>query len=201
MLSDGEAGIRAVQVQRADWGDLEETEHGWILKTQGKGQRTKEHFVVLLPEVVARLEAYRARRGVVGPREALFIGHHAPLLAYLRVRAAQAALRRGEPIADTPLRLTTRAIQLRITRAMVAIGVREAAPPVENDGPPASRRRRQRRVTTHSLRHTAASEAAKTSSPFQVQTMLDHKDVRTTQKYFHALNRLEDGAERAITSY
>ena len=188
-------------MQRADWGDLEQTEHGWILKTQGKGQRTKEHFVLLLPEVVARLDAYRARRGMVGPREPIFIGHHAPVLAYLKLRAAQAALRQGEPISDIPLRLTTRAIQLRITRAMTAIGVREDVPPVEEGGPLGSRRRRQRRVTPHSLRHTAASEAAKTSSPFQVQTMLDHQDVRTTQKYFHALNRLEDGPERAITSY
>lgn len=194
-------GIRAVQVQRAEWGDLEATEHGWILKTQGKGQRTKEHFVLLLPEVVAKLDAYRALRGAVGPREPMFIGHHAPVMAYLKLRAARAAVRRGEPIAEGPLRLTTRAIQLRITRAMDAIGVREAMPPVVEEQGAASRRRRQRRVTPHSLRHTAASEAAHTSSPFQVQTMLDHKDVRTTQKYFHALHRLEEGAERSITSY
>jgi integrase/recombinase XerC/integrase/recombinase XerD len=194
-------GIRAVQVERADWGDLEQTEHGWILKTQGKGQRTKEHFVLVLPEVMARLERYRVARGSPGPREPLFIGHHEALTAYLHLRDAQAAVRRGESILEGPRRLTIRAIQLRITRAMAAIGVREAVPPLEEGRESLSRRRRQRRVTPHSLRHTAASEAAKTSSPFQVQTMLDHKDVRTTQKYFHALNRLEEGAERAITSY
>jgi integrase len=64
-----------------------------------------------------------------------------------------------------------------------------------------SRRRRQRRVTPHSLRHTAATEAARTESPFKVQAMLDHKDIRTTQKYFHAIDRLEEGAEYAITRY
>ena len=80
---------------------------------------------------------------------------------------------------------------------MTAIGVREAARPVEDERSLASLRRRQRRVTTHSLRYKATSEAAQS----QVKTMLDHKDVRTTQKYFHALNRLEEGAERTITSY
>lgn len=199
-------GIRAVQIQRADWGDLEETPHGWILKTQGKGQHTKEHFVVLRPEVLARIEAYRVARGNPGPREPLFIVHHQPVLDYLKRRAAQAAVRNGESIAaaleGTALRLSTRAIQRRIVQAMDAIGVRDALP-VSPDGERSvvSRRRRQRRVVPHSLRHTAASTAAQTASPFQVQTMLDHKDVRTTQKYFHALNRLEEGAERTIRSY
>jgi len=56
-------------------------------------------------------------------------------------------------------------------------------------------------VTPHSLRHTAATEAARTESPFKVQAMLDHKDIRTTQKYFHSIDRLEEGAEYAITRY
>jgi integrase len=214
-------GLRAIQIQRADCGDLECLEiqvhqradgareasgaavarSQWILRTQGKGQQTKESFVNLMPEVYERLQRYLEARGPVSPREPLFARHHDKLTAHLVQARAKEGGAEGATLApNETLRLTTRAIQLRITEAMIRCGLREAARPGEA-APSGSRRHRQRRVTPHSLRHTAATEAARTESPFKVQAMLDHKDIRTTQKYFHAIDRLEEGAEYAITRY
>ena len=214
-------GLRAIQIQRADCGDLECLEiqvrqradgareargaavarSQWILRTQGKGQQTKESFVNLMPEVYERLQRYLEARGPVSPREPLFARHHDKLTAHLVQARAKEGGAEGATLApNETLRLTTRAIQLRITEAMTRCGLREAARPGEA-APSGSRRHRQRRVTPHSLRHTAATEAARTESPFKVQAMLDHKDIRTTQKYFHAIDRLEEGAEYAITRY
>jgi len=214
-------GLRAIQIQRADCGDLEcleiQIHQGtdgtkgvsrenviraqWILRTQGKGQKTKESFVNLMPEVYNRLQRYLEARGPVSPREPLFARHHDKLTAHLQqARSKPGGAESSNSAPNERLRLTTRAIQLRITEAMTRCGLRDAARPGEAL-PPESRRRRQRRVTPHSLRHTAATEAARTESPFKVQAMLDHKDIRTTQKYFHAIDRLEEGAEYAITRY
>ncbi|HNK76714.1 MAG TPA: tyrosine-type recombinase/integrase, partial [Nitrospira sp.] len=202
-------GLRAIQIQRADCGDLECLEvqvyqgkdgrgvasdatvirAQWILRTQGKGQQTKESFVNLMPEVYNRLQRYLEARGPVSPREPLFARHHDKLTAHLQqARSKPGGAESSNSAPNERLRLTTRAIQLRITEAMTRCGLRDAARPGEAL-PPESRRRRQRRVTPHSLRHTAATEAARTESPFKVQAMLDHKDIRTTQKYFHAIDR------------
>ena len=214
-------GLRAIQIQRADCGDLECLEiqvhqradgareasgaavarSQWILRTQGKGQQTKESFVNLMPEVYDRLQRYLESRGPVSAREPLFARHHDKLTAHLEQARSGLGGAEGSTLAKHErLRLTTRAIQLRITDAMTRCGLRDAARPDEASSPE-SRRHRQRRVTPHSLRHTAATEAARTESPFKVQAMLDHKDIRTTQKYFHAIDRLEEGAEYAITRY
>jgi integrase/recombinase XerD len=214
-------GLRAIQIQRADCGDLEcleiqvqqganetrevsgaaVTRSQWILRTQGKGQKTKESFVNLMPEVYNRLQRYLEARGPVSPREPLFARHHDKLTAHLEQVRSKPGGADGSALATNErLRLTTRAIQLRITEAMTRCGLRDAARPGEAS-PHESRRRGQRRVTPHSLRHTAATEAARMESPFKVQAMLNHKDIRTTQKYFHAIDRLEEGAEYAITRY
>ena len=214
-------GLRAIQIQRADCGDLECLEiqvhqradgareaHSeavarsqWILRTQGKGQQTKESFVNLMPEVYGRLQRYLEARGPVLPREPLFARHHDKLTSHLaQVRSKPGGGEASTLAPNERLRLTTRAIQLRIAGAMTRCGLRDVTRPGEASSLE-SRRRRQRRVTPHSLRHTAATEAARTESPFKVQAMLDHKDIRTTQKYFHAIDRLEEGAEYAITRY
>ncbi|HNP84315.1 MAG TPA: tyrosine-type recombinase/integrase [Nitrospira sp.] len=214
-------GLRAIQIQRADCGDLECLEvqvyqgkdgrgvasdatvirAQWILRTQGKGQQTKESFVNLMPEVYNRLQRYLEARGPVSSREPLFARHHDKLTTHLEQVRSKPGGAEGSTLAPNErLRLTTRAIQLRIAGAMTRCGLRDVARPGEAS-PLESRRRRQRRVTPHSLRHTAATEAARTESPFKVQAMLDHKDIRTTQKYFHAIDRLEEGAEYAITRY
>ncbi|MCS6327840.1 MAG: tyrosine-type recombinase/integrase [Nitrospira sp.] len=195
-------GIRAVQVQRADCGDLAQHQHKWVLRTQGKGRHTKDAFVVLRPEVVARLQQYLALRGTISPHDPLFARHHDRLTAYLTEQARREAPPGEDSRPTGPLlRLTTRAIQLRVTRAMDRASVRGNVENTPTGKTVGSHRRRQRTITPHSLRHTAATEAAQVCTPFEVQQMLDHADLRTTQKYFHAKDRLTQGAEQKITGY
>jgi hypothetical protein len=91
----------------------------WILRTQGKGQQTKESFVNLMPEVYDRLQRYLEARGPVSPREPLFARHHDKLTAHLEQARSKSGVAEGATWAPNErLRLTTRAIQLRITEAM-----------------------------------------------------------------------------------
>jgi site-specific recombinase XerD len=54
--------------------------------------------------------------------------------------------------------------------------------------------------TTHSLRHTAITQAIKNGgSPMQVQAMARHASFDTTLGYIHEVNRVENPAEDLIT--
>jgi site-specific recombinase XerD len=55
------------------------------------------------------------------------------------------------------------------------------------------------RKTTHSLRHTAITNAIRRGAkPQQVQAMARHKSLETTMGYYHEQQRLEDPAEAFI---
>lgn len=115
----------------------------------------------------------------------MFINHHRRIRDYLKLGAAPAAEfisegrspldHPGDPIADY-----ARDGEDRRAEAMSVMAERLDVP--EAGGGHAGRERR-------SLCHTASSEAVP-----------DHKHVRPIQKYFHMLNHLEEGAERAMTS-
>lgn len=55
------------------------------------------------------------------------------------------------------------------------------------------------RLTAHSLRHTAGTLAKKAGSSWQeVQQMLRHKDISTTMRYVHTMNREENESEERV---
>lgn len=55
------------------------------------------------------------------------------------------------------------------------------------------------RFTAHSLRHTAITLAIQGGADLhQAQSMARHSDPKTTQRYYHNLNRIEEGAEKCI---
>lgn len=55
------------------------------------------------------------------------------------------------------------------------------------------------RFTAHSLRHTAITLAIQGGADLhQAQAMARHSDPKTTQIYFHNLNRVSEGAEKCI---
>ena len=57
-----------------------------------------------------------------------------------------------------------------------------------------------RKLTAHSLRHTAITLSIQGgASLHQAQAMARHKDPRTTQIYFHNLDRISHGAEKFIS--
>jgi site-specific recombinase XerD len=110
--------------------------------------------------------------------------------------SAQAALSayletRGELCPDDPLitglgkrsksRLSERQVQRLVTAALE--GARLKRP----------------RISTHSLRHTAASLAVAAGMPLpSVQAMMRHEDLRTTTRYVHLRDRLKRPAENAL---
>lgn len=56
-----------------------------------------------------------------------------------------------------------------------------------------------KRYTAHSLRHTTATKAIDSgASIYQVQKMLRHKDSKTTNRYLHDKNRIENACEKLI---
>lgn len=78
-------------------------------------------------------------------------------------------------------RLTTRAIRERVNYYLNKSGVK------------------RRTITTHSLRHTAATMALEAGAPiFEVKQMLRHVRIETTMIYLHEYNRVKNGAEHYI---
>lgn len=78
-------------------------------------------------------------------------------------------------------RMTTRSISRIVKSRLVAVGL-------DSD-----------MLTAHSLRHTAATISLLNGSSLEeVQQMLDHRSITTTQKYAHHLNRLESQAEQRV---
>jgi len=114
----------------------------------------------------------------------------APIQDYLRARAEQeggapddtAALfishsNRGK---DGPL--TTRSISRIVKERLRGIGLDS------------------KRLSAHSLRHTCGTLALKGGAPLeQVQAMLRHSDIRTTQIYVRNLDRVRQGAEKFVS--
>lgn len=110
-----------------------------------------------------------------------------PIFDYLFARAKQ-----GDRSASSPLfaslsdrnygkTLTTRSISRIVKNSMRANYI---------DSP---------RLSAHSLRHTAVTLAIKGGASLeQTQAMARHSDPRTTQVYYHNLQRISEGAEKFI---
>lgn len=110
-----------------------------------------------------------------------------PIFDYLFARAKQ-----GDRSASSPLfaslsdrnygkALTTRSISRIVKNSMRANHI---------DSP---------RLSAHSLRHTAVTLAIKGGASLaQTQAMARHSDPRTTQVYYHNLQRISEGAEKFI---
>ncbi len=78
-------------------------------------------------------------------------------------------------------KITTRAIRERVNFYLIKAGIK------------------RRTITTHSLRHTAASLALDAGAPiFEVKQMLRHARIETTMIYLHEYNRVKNGAEHYI---
>lgn len=54
------------------------------------------------------------------------------------------------------------------------------------------------RKTTHSLRHTATTNAAKQLSPQKVREMTRHENLETVLVYYHEIGRFDDPTEDYI---
>jgi len=67
-------GLRVVEIQRANAGDLETRQGRKILRVLGKGRDTRDEFVVLAEPTVQALQDYLACRRKLRPHDPLFAG-------------------------------------------------------------------------------------------------------------------------------
>jgi integrase/recombinase XerC/integrase/recombinase XerD len=156
-------GLRAVEAERANYGDLRRSRGKNVLVYQPKGSLAK------VKEKVLTELTYK------------------PLMAYVAARR-----KRGDITPDAPLFVSfsnknTGARLSRITISMYFKGYKDAAG-IDNDA-----------ITLHSLRHTAITLALEAGAPLEaVQAMAGHKDVNTTLRYAHHLDRIDNAAEEFI---
>jgi len=69
------AGLRTVEIIRANIGDMGTLDGEEVLRIQGKGRDDKEDLAVLTPAILAPVRAYLARRGPVRDEAPLFAAH------------------------------------------------------------------------------------------------------------------------------
>ena len=110
-----------------------------------------------------------------------------PLHQYLFKRMKEGSRRSDSPLFAS---LANKNYGFALTTRSISRIVKNALRSIELDSP---------RLTAHSLRHTAVTLAIKGGASLeQTQAMARHSDPRTTQVYFHNLQRVSNAAERFI---
>lgn len=106
------------------------------------------------------------------------------LVRYLRARGTPQP---GEPLFCSLKRdRQGKRLSVRGIQAVISAHLKEA-------------RVKRKRVVPYSLRHTAATNALENGATTEdVQLMLRHASIATTQRYVHMVRRIQDGAERHI---
>ena len=146
------AGLRTIEVSRANVEDIFKRNSKIFLSIQGKGHDEKDAVAKITPQVYTLLQDYLATRGRLKGTDALFAG------------------RTG--------RLSTKNISMIVKSIFRKAGYDSS------------------RLTAHSLRHTAATNALRNGATLrQVQQMLRHTNIGTTQIYLHELDRFDNNAE------
>jgi site-specific recombinase XerD len=157
--------LRAVEIHRADIGDLTTEDDRLILYVSGKGHTEADEFVVIPLSQEPLIRAWLKHRKTFAAH-----GLGDPLFISLSNRT------RGQ-------RLALRSIRGMIKRRYQQAGV------VDNG----------KRKTTHSLRHSAITNAIRRgATPLQVQGMARHQSFDTTLGYYHETGRLDNPAEDLI---
>lgn len=171
-------GIRAIELVRANVGDIQETPNGTVLVIQGKGRDEKDNFVVLRPEVLDVLNWYLAQRlrqhaQTLDPIAPLFT-----VLTHYRYKASTQKQHHDDG------RIQDRQIRRIILKLFKQAKVKTKL------------------ITGHSLRHTAATFAIQGRAPLTgVQSMLRSKTAKPATIYLQTSNRFQEGGEQYITQY
>jgi len=146
------AGLRTVEVSRANVEDIFRSGDKFFLRIQGKGHDEKDAVAKISAPVYKLIQDYLSARGKIDVGDSLFLGKKK--------------------------RLSSENISIIIKKVFRRAGYDS------------------KRLTAHSLRHTAATNALRNGASLrQVQQMLRHTNIATTQIYLHELDRLDNNAE------
>lgn len=202
-------GIRGGQVEREHKKDpLTKEQCKAVLNTidrsTDRGKRDYALISLMMTTGTRTIEMQRANRGdlvLLPDYAALFIQGKGKTEKndYVKLSGCVAAAvtdyleTRGTLTADSPLfastsrnnnggRMTTRAIRAAVVDALTAAGIKS------------------NRITTHSLRHTAATVALLEGAELEeVRQVLRHQSINTTLIYAHAIDRAKNTTEQKIS--
>jgi len=162
--------LRASEAAQAHEGDLRQVRGRWWLHVVGKGGVEGR-----IPLSDALMQDYARYRAFLGPPAQPDTTNHRPLICGIAGHA--------QPLTSTAVYLIVKDVFRRVAAAWEARHPERAA--------------QLRRVTTHWLRHTAASHQADDGMPLHhIQQNLRHSSIATTSIYLHT----EDDARHARTT-
>lgn len=165
------AGLRTVEISRANVGDLHDD--GVYLDVQGKGRIQKDATVRVAPVVTDMIRSYLELRGNVGADEPLFTSTSRNV-AWTKPTKKRKANSYGN-------RLSEQSVGKLIKRYMTASGIKD------------------KKITAHSTRHFAATTAIKQGVDVrEVSAMLRHSSLNVTAIYLHDLSVETRRAELSV---
>lgn len=151
------AGLRTIEIERADVQDIYHFNGVCFLRVQGKGRTSKSESVRIAPQVENLINAYLKARGTVADDSPLFTS----------------CARR-----NFGARISTQTIRKMAKANLRGIGLDS------------------KRLSAHSLRHSAALQMLSAGAKLEeVQMVLRHVSINTTQIYNHSLERLKNQSE------
>ncbi len=165
-------GLRTVEVSRARIEHLQDLVPGarWKLWVHGKVRESAGDSVQVRREVYDNIQAYLTLRP-------------GPLMGSDPLFASTACFDRGGNVVSAAgKRLSTRAIHRIITEGLLLAGVKKPG------------------IVVHSLRHSTPTFALlNDANPTRVQKMMRYKHYATTEIYVEKVQKLLEGAEKAVT--
>ena len=151
------AGLRTIEIERANIQDLRRVNGFLFLFVCGKGRTSKTESVRIAPQVEKLIREYLQARGKVADNASLF--------------ASCARRNFGE-------RITTQTIRKMVKANLRAIGLDS------------------KMHSAHSCRHSAALQMLLAGAKLEeVQMVLRHVSISTTQIYNHSITRLKNQSE------
>ena len=151
------AGLRTIEIERANIEDLRNVNGGYFLYVLGKGRSDKSECVRIAPQVEKLIRDYLQARGTVADDSPLFTS----------------CARR-----NFGARISTQVVRKMVKATLRGIGLDS------------------KRLSAHSLRHSAALQMLLNGAKLEeVQQVLRHVSINTTQIYNHSIQRMKNQSE------
>lgn len=176
-------GIRTISASLANVGDIVRKDGKHYLQYQGKGHHQKDRLIMLDDSTVAFVMDYLRARGDLDENDSPR-NDEAPLFQSTSRRMVNASDKR------LPAGMISRIVKAILCGFELVDAAGHVTRPYDS-----------KRLTAHSLRHTAANIAFdEGKSAFDVQQLLDHHSMDTTQRYLRMRDQLSNDSAAAVSS-
>ncbi len=173
-------GLRIIEMQRADIGDIVMKSGERVIYIQGKGHDEKDDYKKIVPEVWQAISDYLKTRPGAGKKD--------PLFASTSNRSKSDAKNENSKTKWTKQKSESE--KLRISEPTFSTIIKDI---FRNAGFDSSR------LTAHSLRHTSVTMLLKSGASLQeAQAHARHADPKTTTIYAHNIDKAEQHPEKLI---